>query len=179
VSDASRSAGPGRGLARFGRGFLLAQVCLALSTGAHAAAEGTVHLTDGMLFGWLLLSALCVAAAERKRTLAGIAAVVLVSQVVLHLLSPVSGHDGTLTSAPSAEMIGWHAVAAVVASVLLAHGERLAWALWSLAGLPRVPLTVHAEPAAAGPAPVGWIRRTPVAGGAHSGGATRRGPPAA
>ncbi|TDC50018.1 hypothetical protein E1212_16490 [Jiangella ureilytica] len=178
MTDASRSAGPGRGLARFGRGFLLAQVCLALSAGAHAAAEGTVHLTDGMLFAWLLLSALCVAAAERRRNLAGIATVVVVSQVVLHLLAPISTHD-VATAAPSAEMIGWHVVAALLASLLLAHGERLAWAVWSLAGPPRVPLTLHPVPAVAGPAPVGWVRRVPVHGRVHSGGATRRGPPVA
>lgn len=178
MTDASRSAGPGRGLARFGRGFLLAQVCLALSAGAHAAAEGTVHLTDGMLFAWLLLSALCVAAAERRRNLAGIAAVVVVSQVVLHLLAPISTHDVT-TSAPSAEMIGWHAVAALVASLLLAHGERLAWAAWSLARLPRLPLGPYPVPAPAGTIPVPDGGRAPGRGRILPGGATRRGPPVA
>lgn len=137
-----------------------------------------MHLTEGLLFGWLLLSAMCVAAADRRRGVAGIAAVVTVSQVVLHLLMPPAGATADAMATPTAEMIGWHAAAAIVASLLLAHGERLAWALWSLTGLPRVPLGAQPVPMTASATAVVCTGRGPGRGRILPGGATRRGPPA-
>jgi hypothetical protein len=123
---------------------------------------------------------MCVAAAERRQGIAGIAVVVTLSQVVLHLMMPpAEASAGMAPAAPGPAMIGWHAVAAVLASLLLAHGERLAWALWSLTGLPRVPRGVRPVPAVAGAIRGDDVRRVPNRGRVHAGGATRRGPPAA
>lgn len=167
--------GPGRGAARVARGAVLATVCLALSLGGHAAGGGQVQLTEGLLFGGLLLSAICVAAAERRRTFAGIAAVVVVSQVVLHLVAQASTHTATTTQ--PLEMIAWHGVAALVASVLLAQGERLAWDLWSLTRLPRIPRFVRLLPAVVRPLPDVAPAQRPASDTVLAGGATRRGPP--
>ncbi len=167
------------------RGFFVAQVCLALSVGSHALAEGPVHFTAETLVGWLLLSAMCVAAAQRKQRLAGIVATVSFSQVALHLMmmppnhTEHSMHGEVATSMPSPAMIGGHVVATVLASVLLAHGERLAWALWGLASLPWVPSVLRSGPAVVGPAPIDDGGRAPGDGRILPGGATRRGPPGA
>ncbi|TDC50019.1 hypothetical protein E1212_16495 [Jiangella ureilytica] len=125
---------PGRGLPRFVRGAVLAGFCLLLSLTAHVAGGGAPHLSSGLLVAGALLSAVCVAAADRQRGLGGIVAVLAVSQVVFHLLSAGGEHgaaaNGTVT--PSVSMVAAHALAAVVVGLLLAHGERLAWSLVAL-----------------------------------------------
>ena len=178
------SDGPGRGVTRVVRGFFVAQVCLALSVGSHAAAGGPVHLNARTGFAWLALSFLCVAAAQRRRRFAGIVTTVMASQVVLHLvMTPAhsqmdhSMHGAGAATAPDAAMIAGHVIAAVLASILLNYGEHLVWAVWCRARLPRVPSTLYPAPAEDHPALVPVAVRAPDDGRLYDGGATRRGPP--
>lgn len=184
AAPAGRS-GPGHGIARIVRGFFVAHVCLALSAAGHAAAGGPVHLTGQTVVGWLALSVVCVAAAQRRRSFAGIGTVVMLSQVALHVMMTLPSshmdhgmHGGDMALMPSPMMIGGHIVATALASALLAYGEQLIWALWSWAGLPRVPST-RLVPADAQLAVVPTADRAPADGRIPAGGATRRGPPAA
>ncbi|NED94871.1 hypothetical protein G1H11_06050 [Phytoactinopolyspora alkaliphila] len=131
---------PGQGAARVARGGTLAAACLGMSVGAHVAAGGAVHMSAGVLAGGLALAVICVAAADARRSFGGILGVVLLSQVGLHLFAGAGGHHADpagLGLTPA--MVAFHGVAAVLVSLVLAHGERLVWALWSLARLPRVP----------------------------------------
>lgn len=136
------------------RGGALAVVCLALSLSAHVAAGGQVHLSGGLLFGGLLLSIMCVAAAQSQGSFAGIVATVLLSQPVLHLLASASTHPADPAAlVPSPLMVTYHVVGALVLSALLAGGDRVIWAFAALSRLPRVPravtLAVPSAPSAA------------------------------
>jgi hypothetical protein len=131
---------------------VLAAACLGMSMAAHVAAGGAVHLSAGMLAGGLALAAICVAAADVRRSFGGILGVVLLSQVSLHLFAGAGSHHADpagfgLTPA----MVAFHSVAAVLVSLVLAHGERLVWALWGLARLPRVPRLGAVVPGADAP----------------------------
>lgn len=170
---------PGRGLWRALRGMILAVVCLTMSMTAHGAAGGAVHLSPGLLIGGLALSVICVAAADARRSFGGIVAVVLTSQVVLHLFAGAGDHVAEpagfgLTS----EMVAYHAIVAVTASALLAYGERLVWALWGLARLPATPVLGTLVPGGASPAiPRAYEPVRPVAQELRLGGLTSRAPP--
>ncbi|WP_123788580.1 hypothetical protein [Phytoactinopolyspora halophila] len=145
---------PGRGMARVVRGLILATTCLGMSLAAHVAAGGVVHLSVDVVAGGLALSAMCVAAADTRRSFGGILGVVVLSQLVLHLFAGAGGHHGEVSSYGwTPTMLASHVIAAVVLSALLAHGERLVWALWGLTRLlPRVPPVQDVSPPA-GPAP--------------------------
>jgi hypothetical protein len=138
---------PGRGTLRVARGLTLAAFCLVMSMTAHAAAGGAVHVSSGLLIGGMALSVICVAAADTRRSFGGILAVVIVSQIAMHLFAGVGGHHVESASFGwTAEMIIYHVVAAVLLSTLLAHGERLLWAMFDLAQLPRIPLVSSPVP---------------------------------
>ncbi|NDL59842.1 hypothetical protein [Phytoactinopolyspora mesophila] len=124
---------PGRGGARIARGLTLSILCLLLSLFAHVCAGGAVEISMGLVIGGLALSAMCVAAADARRGFGTIVAVVGLSQVVFHLLAGLGGHHAVgahLGAVPA--MVGSHVVATLIISVLLAQGERLIWALFSL-----------------------------------------------
>lgn len=164
---------------RVGRGVVLAAACLTLSLGAHVAAGGQVHLSSGLLFGGLLLSAMCVAAAQSQGGFAGIAATVVLSQPALHLLAGASTHAGDAAArVPDLLMVAFHAAAAIAVSVLLAGGDRVIWALAGLSQLPRIPAPMSAAVApAVVDVPVaapGFVPRHLVVAKAGVG---RRGPP--
>ncbi|WP_129668954.1 hypothetical protein [Phytoactinopolyspora endophytica] len=170
---------PGKGAARLARGSILAAVCLGMSMVAHVVAGGVVHVTSGMVAGGAALSAMCIAAADTRRSFGGILAVVLLSQVGLHLFAGAGGHH--VESAGygwTMSMVASHAVAAVVVSAMLAYAERLVWALWSLARLPRVPRMGDPVPAADGPVIGRAYRLVPTVGPILClGGPGTRGPP--
>ncbi|NDL60628.1 hypothetical protein [Phytoactinopolyspora mesophila] len=131
---------PGRGMLRIARGSTLAVFCLVMSMTAHASAGGSVHVSPGLLIGGLALSVICISAADTRRSFGGILAVVVVSQIAMHLFVGAGGHHVEPASFGwTTEMVASHALAAVAVSTLLAHGERLIWALCELARLPRVP----------------------------------------
>lgn len=138
----------------------MAATCLGLSMWAHVAAGGTVHLSLSLLAGGLALSGMCVAAADSRRSFGGILSVVLLSQVGLHLFAGAGGgHHGEpadVSAGPA--MFAYHVVAGILLSALLANGERLVWALWSLACLPRVPDLGEPVPATEPPAAVPTYR---------------------
>ncbi|NEE03858.1 hypothetical protein [Phytoactinopolyspora halotolerans] len=171
--------GPGQGVARVARGSVLAVCCLAMSLVAHAAAGGAVHVTSGTVVGGLALSGMCIAAADARRSFGGILTVVLLSQIGLHLFAGAGGHHVESSGYGwSPGMVASHAVAAVAVSVLLAHAERLVWALWSLTRLPRVPLLGDPAPALNSLIIVRSYRPKPVACSAlWLGGPGTRGPP--
>ncbi len=186
---------PGRGVLRWSRAALLAALTVLVSLGGHALAGGTVHVSAPMVLGVLALGAMCVAAADTRRSAREIFPVVLLAQPVLHLLAGMGGHahppggDLGTAAAPvvipaltgpspaTAVMVAAHVAAAVVLSVLLAAADRV---LWALAGL-RVRVPVPAV--AAGPAPCRSLpaRRddacVPVRSALRCAPRLRRGPP--
>lgn len=141
---------PGKGAARWARAGLLALLTVLISVGGHALAGGTVTLSMPLLLGGAALGALCVAAADVRRSFAEIVGVVLLAQPVLHLLASMGGHGhagaGTeaVVAAVDPGMVLAHVGAAVAVSVLLADAER---AFWTMAGLMR-PVRVPAAPPA-------------------------------
>ncbi len=124
---------PGKGSSRWARAGVLALLTVLISVGGHAIAGGSVHLSMPMLLGGAALGALCVAAADVRRSFAEIFSVVLLAQPVLHLLASMGGHGAdnpALHVTPAMALA--HVGAALVVSVLLADAER---AFWTLAGL--------------------------------------------
>lgn len=169
---------PGRGWARLARAGLLALLTVLISVGGHALAGGPVHLSMPMLLGAAGLGALCVAAADVRRSFGEIFAVVLLAQPVLHLLASMGGHGPHAAPTPvTAGMAAAHAGAALVVSVLLADAERT---LWMLAGL-FVPVRLPGPPPAcrcAPPAvPAVEDAPTPLFSVALASSVSRRGPP--
>ncbi len=139
---------PGTGAARWARAGLLALLTVLISVGGHALAGGTVTLSMPLLVGGAALGALCVAAADVRRSFAEIVGVVLLAQPVLHLLASMGTHGhgqaapGTLGVGPG--MVLAHVGAALAVSVLLADAER---AFWTMAGLMRPVRVPDAPPA--------------------------------
>lgn len=138
---------PGQGAWRWVRGSVLAGLCLTLSLFAHVVAGGALDLSPVMLFAAGLLAGMCVAAADRQRSLAGIIVVVGLSQVVFHLLAGMHAHGGTHGSTGSdTAMVLTHTLAALLVSVAVAHGERLIWSIFALLGLRRVARLIRLRP---------------------------------
>jgi hypothetical protein len=123
---------PGRGVLRWTRAGVLVGLTVSVSLGGHVLGGGAVALSPPMLLGVLALAAMCVAAAESRRGVGEIFAVVLVSQPVLHLLASM-GHHHAAAVAPSHDlgvspgMVVAHVLAAAALSVLLASADRLVW----------------------------------------------------
>lgn len=115
------------------RAGLLALLTVLISVGGHALAGGTVHLSMPMLLGAAGLGALCVAAADVRRSFGEIFAVVLLAQPVLHLLASMGGHGPhAAPMAMTSTMAAAHVGAALVVSAMLADAERALWALAAL-----------------------------------------------
>jgi hypothetical protein len=138
---------PGRGLARWVRAGILVALTVLVSMGGHVLAGGSVHLSGPAVLGVVALGAICVAAADTRRSTGEILPVVLVAQPVLHLLASMGGHAHAVQPAPDPSagsgaglpMVAAHVAAAALVSLLLAHADRL---VWSLDGLRvRVPTT--------------------------------------
>lgn len=111
----------------------MSAACLLLPTLAHAAAGGDVTTQPGFVAVALLLCAACVALADQRRSAPEIAAMLVFTQPVLHVLLTLDGHHGTPSSVvPSAGMALAHVLSAVVLTVLLAGAENVAWSLASL-----------------------------------------------
>ena len=127
------SLGHGRG--RIGRGLTLSAACLALPAIAHAAAGGGAPAAGPFLFATGLLSAACVALADRRIGAGRIAVLVFASQPAFHALLNLSAHGHGSAATPSVGMVVGHAAAAGVLTVLLAGGEAV---LWSMAALSAV-----------------------------------------
>ena len=123
---------PGRGTARLARGLLLAAGCLMIPSAGHALVGGELGLSGPYMLVAVLLAAMCVALADRRRDLPFIAAVVGLSQPVLHVLLSLSAHGDADPWHGGLPMVAAHAVAASVVSVLLAGGEQALWVLGSL-----------------------------------------------
>ncbi|MGA7688498.1 MAG: hypothetical protein WCA29_04620, partial [Jiangellales bacterium] len=92
---------PGTGAARWARAGLLALLTVLISVGGHALAGGTVTLSMPLLLGGTALGALCVAAADVRRSFVEIVGVVLLAQPVLHLLASMGGHGHAGTGTAS------------------------------------------------------------------------------
>ncbi len=111
----------------------MSAACLLLPTLAHAAAGGDVTTQPGFVAVALLLCVACVALADRRRSVLEIAAMLVFTQPVLHVLLTLDGHHSTQSSVvPSAGMALAHVLSAVVLTVLLAGAESVAWSLASL-----------------------------------------------
>ncbi|PZF82705.1 hypothetical protein C1I92_15730 [Jiangella anatolica] len=115
----------------------MSAACLALPTLAHVAAGGDVSTHPGFVLVALLLCVACVALADRRRSVAEIAAILVFTQPVLHVLLTLDGHHGGSSAdvgsaVPSAEMALAHLLSAVALTVLLAGAENVAWSLAAL-----------------------------------------------
>jgi hypothetical protein len=159
----------------------LSAACLVVPAVAHGIAGGGLPAVGPFLFAAGLLAVACVALADRRLSTGRIAALLLTSQPVFHVLFSLSthGHSGTATSGVG--MVAGHVLAAGALTVLLAGGESV---LWSMAALSAVLLHRHI-----GISPLPALAPPPVlpsaltAGAAHryvlliSRIAPRRGPP--
>lgn len=119
------------------RGAALAAAAVLVSLLGHVAGGGALAPSAPLALGGALLGALCVAAADARRSLPAVLATVLAAQPVLHLLAGLGGTHAH-TAHPHAQvdvlaMATGHVAAAVVASVLLAEGDRVLFALDALA----------------------------------------------
>ncbi len=111
----------------------MSAACLLLPTLAHAAAGGDVTTQPGFVAVALLLCVACVALADRRRSVVEIAALLVLTQPVLHVLLTLDGHhDGASSVVPSGGMALAHVLSAVVLTFLLAGAENVAWSLASL-----------------------------------------------
>jgi hypothetical protein len=114
----------------------LSAACLVVPTIAHALAGGDMPAFGPFLFAAGLLSTACVALADRRLGVAGIAILLFLSQPGFHLLLNLSAHEhGAGPSGSAVGMVVGHAVAAGALTVLLAGGEAV---LWSMAALSSV-----------------------------------------
>lgn len=123
---------------------------------AHVVAGGGAPTAGAFLFGAALLSAACVALADRRISVGLIATLVFASQPVLHMLLGMSAHahHGEGPSV-SAGLVVAHAIAAAALTVLLAGAEDVIWSMTTLSSTlllrgARVVLGVTAAPPAVG-----------------------------
>lgn len=163
------------------RAGLLAVLTVLISLGGHALAGGSVHLSLPLLLGGAALGALCVAAADVRRSFGEIVAVVLTAQPVLHLLASM-GHGGAAAAPPDSAHVGpgmvlAHVGAAVVVSALLADAERAWWTLAGLLAPLRLPRPVPLVVDALAPVLVGDRRARPLYNVGLTAGVRGRGPP--
>jgi hypothetical protein len=107
--------------------------CLLLPTLAHAAAGGDVSTHPGFVLVALLLCVACVALADRRRSVLEIAAMLVFTQPVLHVLLTFDGHHQAQVAAlPSLGMVLAHVLSALALTLLLAGAENVAWSLAAL-----------------------------------------------
>lgn len=144
--------GPLRG-ARAG---VLTVSAVALAEAAHAVSDGCISLT-GLLVSLGLCWPAAVAVLGRRRRLPSLLGWLLGMQVVLHLLleslcgEVVSGRESLtahLSVAPSGRMLAAHALAVVLAAVLLGRADAKVWMVAALrrAGVLTAPLVVAQPP---------------------------------
>lgn len=155
--------------------------CLLLPTLAHVAAGGDVSTHPGFVAVALLLCVACVALADRRRSVAEIAAMLIFTQPVLHILLTLGGHhEAPVSAVPSLGMVLAHVLSAGALTLLLAGAETVAWSLAVLSAtvlLTRVrellaspvlttsPVRVHdGVRVAAAPRSVRLVRSTPWRG---------------
>ncbi len=172
---------PGQGMLRVVRGSLLAAASIAVPAAAHGAAGGGVPVDGPFLFGVALLAVACIALADRRRTPGAIAAVIGLTQPVLHTALALSSHNPATVS-PTPRMIIAHAAATVVLTLLLAGGEEVLWSMAALActvlgAVIRFVVPWSAEPLPAAPAHRSNAGLPPPRRLAITSAAPRRGPP--
>lgn len=122
---------PGRGRTRVVRGLVLSAACLMVPAVGHVIAGGGAPAMGPFLFAAALLSAACVALADRRLATGEVAMLLFASQPVLHVLLSLSGH-GTAVIAPGPGMVLAHLLAASALTVLLAGSESVLWAMAAL-----------------------------------------------
>lgn len=107
--------------------------CLLLPTLAHVAAGGDVSTQPGFVVVALLLCVACVALADRRRSVLEIAAMLVFTQPVLHVLLTFDGHhEAPVAAVPSLGMVLAHVLSALALTLLLARAENVAWSLAAL-----------------------------------------------
>lgn len=179
---------PTRGYGRVTRGLVAGAMCTLLTASGHLAAGGGRPDAGLLAVLALLLTAVMIGLADRRRGPGMIFALVAGSQLALHWLLELLGSHAHGSGADTGRMTLAHAVATVVAVVALSGAEHTVFAVAALLyrvlsrpvpSLPTVPATlpparllrVTARPV---PAPPG-ARPVPVLGGRVP---ARRGPPA-
>lgn len=113
------------------RGLVLSAACLVVPAVGHVVAGSGAPAAGPFLFAAALLSAACVALADRRLATGEVAMFLFASQPVLHVLFSLSGH-GTAAVAPGPGMVLAHALAAAALTVLLAGSESVLWAMAAL-----------------------------------------------
>lgn len=115
------------------RGLAMSAACLLAPTAGHVAAGGGLPTETGFVLAAMLLSVACVALADRRRSALEIGTVLVLSQPAFHVLLSLAGHHGGPPAiAPDLAMVGAHALAAAVLTVLVAGGEATLWSLATL-----------------------------------------------
>lgn len=133
--------------------------CQLLPTLAHVAAGGDVSTHPGFVAVALLLCVACVALADRRRSVLEIAAMLVFTQPVLHVLLTLDGHhEAPVSAVPSPGMVLAHVLSAVALTFLLAGAENVAWSLAALSAtvlLTRVRELLAPLPVVSGPVRIG------------------------
>ncbi|MGZ6826538.1 MAG: hypothetical protein ACXVGH_07070 [Mycobacteriales bacterium] len=153
TEPSSAAWGPLRGV----RAGVLAVAAVALAEGAHAVTDGCISFT-GLLVALGVCWPAAVAVLGRQRGVLHLLGWLLGMQVVLHVLleslcgEVVSGREpllAHLSVAPSGRMLAAHALAVVLAAVLLGRADAKVWVVAALrrAGVLVVPLRVVHPPA--------------------------------
>ncbi len=97
-----------------------------LTLGGHTAGAGTLPSPAGLVLVCSVSFALTYAVSDRRRGLIWLLAYLLGSQALLHvLLSFTAGHQHGSALLPPPAMLAGHALAAFVATFLLAHADGL------------------------------------------------------
>lgn len=126
---------PGTGALRVARAAVLAVLGLALAVGGHVAGGGSPSLVAVLVVGSFSAATFGLLA-DRRLGLPAIAACMAASQLAFHVvmsLQPAHAMPGVGSDVvPSPPMLAGHAAATVLASLLLARGERLVWMLAAL-----------------------------------------------
>lgn len=137
------AATPAQGRWRVMRGLALAVAALLVPTAAHVVAGGAVPVDIGFILAAAGLAAACVALADRRRGLAEVGAVVLLSQPVMHAVLSWGGHHDAAEGGWA--MVAAHLVAGAVVAVLVAGAETMIWVWWALRHTVRWSTTMWAD----------------------------------
>lgn len=124
----------GRG--RLARGLTFSAACLFVPATAHVVGGGAIPAAGPFLFAAALLSAACVAMADRRLSACVIAVLMFGSQPLFHILLSLSaqGHGSGVATA-GVGMVALHAAAAAVLTVLLIGGEAVLWSMSALSSV--------------------------------------------
>jgi hypothetical protein len=151
------------------RSVALSLVVFSLSVAGHSAAAADLPNAMGLGLALALSACLTTAIIARRRTWVWLVGYLLGAQALIHvvLVMSTTGHHpsgmGLMPLVPGPSMLAGHAIASVIAAVVLARGEVVLASWASLASTALKPLFVAARPVGEAPAlvlvPPAWASK--------------------